>query len=292
MSAAPGTVLEILKATEGWFEQRGVDAPRRSAELLLGRVFGMPRLQLYLAHDRPVTEAEKAVLRPLVARRGKHEPLAYVLGDWEFYGHELEVTPAVLVPRPETEGLVDLALTALPAGSASRCVDLGTGSGALAIALALERPESHWTAVDVSGEALEVAQRNVARHGLEARVELVQGSYWEPLAGREPFDLLVSNPPYVDPERPELLADDVRAFEPGLALFTPPGEPGAAYTAIVAGVAEHLRPGATVLVETGLGAAEASEAALRASPDLESVELLPDFGDRPRYLRALRCGGS
>lgn len=279
------TVLEILQATESYFEQRGVDAPRLSAELIVGRVLGLGRLKLYLAHDRPVDEPEKARLRPLVARRGAHEPVQYVLGDTDFRGHVLEVTPAVLIPRPETEGLVELALgVELPDGA--RVVDLGTGSGAIAVAIAVERPTWTVTAVDASEDALEVARRNVERCGVAERVQLVHGSWWEPLAAAAPFDLLISNPPYVDPARPELVAEDVQRYEPSEALFTPAGEPAAPYVTIAAGVGARMRSGATLLFETGVGAAEPSRDALRRSDDIVEVELLPDLAGIDRYLRA------
>jgi release factor glutamine methyltransferase len=280
----PDTVLGVLAAAEGYLARRGVDAPRRSVELLMGRVLGLDRLALYLAHDRPLSESELARMRELVVRRARHEPLAYLLGDHEFHGHLLEVTPDVLIPRPETEGLVDLAIAAAPSGA--RCVDLGTGSGAIAIALALARTDVSVVAVDASREALAVAQRNVARHGLSARVRLVHGSYWEPLAGEAPFDLLVGNPPYVDPSRRELVADDVARYEPGVALWTPPGRPAAAYEAIVGGLVGRLAPGAPVLLETGVGAAEPALDVLRASPFLVDVDLRPDLAGSPRYLVA------
>jgi release factor glutamine methyltransferase len=236
--APADSVLEILRVAERWLAARGVDAPRRSTELMIGRVLGLDRLHLYLAHDRPLTSAEKDRLRELVARRGRHEPLSYVLGDHDFRGHLLEVDAAVLIPRPETEELVDLALARAPHGA--RCADLGTGSGAIAIALARERPDVEVWAVDVSPAALEVARRNVRAHGLADRVRLCAGSYWSGLAGAPPFDLVVGNPPYVDPAGPDPLAPDVARFEPATALLTPPGDPAAHYREIVAGLPGRL----------------------------------------------------
>ena len=180
---------------------------------------------------------------------------------------------------------MDLALSRL-APDAARVVDLGTGSGAVAIALALARPDLHVTAVDLSPEALAVAARNVARHGVGDRVRLVQGTWWEPLADEEPFDGLVSNPPYVDPARPDLVAADVAEFEPGLALWTPPGSPGAAYEAIAAGIGVRVRPGAPILCETGAGAEDASLEAFKACAALRDAEILDDLEGRPRYLVA------
>lgn len=283
----PERVVAVLEAATAWLERRGVDAPRRSVELLMQHVLGVDRLHLYLAHDRPLDTAERDRLRGLVARRGQHEPVAHLLGSWEFHGHELAIDGNVLIPRPETEGLVDLALERLGAGP-RRIADLGTGSGAIAIAVAHARPDATVVAVDVSEAALEIAARNVATHALAERVALVLGSWWEPLAGVEPFDLVIANPPYVDPARPELCADDVRRYEPGVALWTPPGHPGAAYEAIAAGLRRHLVPGGTVALETGIGADRAALEALQRTPGLGEVELRDDLEGRPRYLLARR----
>lgn len=286
MVARPDTVLGILDAASAWLESRGVDAARRSVELLMGHVLRLDRLHLYLAHDRPLSEAERSELRALVARRAQHEPVAHLLGTWDFYGHELEVNRDVLVPRPETEGLVDLVLKEL-GESPARVIDLGTGSGAIAIAIALERPLVQVVAVDRSAPALAVAARNVARHGLESRITLRQGSWWSALsAGDAPFDLMVANPPYCDPQRASDVDDDVRRFEPGDALWSPPGRPAACYEEIAAAAPQHLRAGASLCFETGLGAAEPARDALLAEPSLCEVRLLDDLEGRPRYLVA------
>lgn len=274
----------MLRAAAGYLEQRGVDAPRRSAELLMGRVLGLDRMQLYLAHDRPLAEAERDRLRALVARRARGEPVAYLLGDWEFYGHTLQVNSSVLVPRPETEGLVELALGAAPENAA--CIDLGTGSGAIAIALALEREDLTVTAVDVSVEALVVAEANIKRHGLEHRVRCRQSCYWQEIGEQERFDLLVSNPPYVDPAKPEILDAEVRDHEPAVALFTPPGDPAEPVRTILAGMARHMHDGGWMFLETGVGASEACLELMRAADFLQDVELRKDLGGVPRYLLA------
>lgn len=291
MTAAAGgeaqhTVLSVLRGAEQWLGRRGVDAGRRSAELLLGKVLGLSRLQLYLAHDRPLDAAERAAMRALVARAGDGEPVAHLLGSWSFRGLELEVSPAVLVPRPETEQLVDLALGHAVPGAA--VIDLGTGSGAIAIALAVERADLRLLAVDLSQNALAVAARNAARHGVGGRVAFAAGSWWEPVPAGATWDLVVSNPPYVDPDAAQDLAADVRAFEPPLALFTAPGDVLSCYRAIVAGLAERLRPGGWFCAETGVGAAEPAHALLSAQPFLGAVQLLPDLEGRPRMLLAQR----
>ncbi|MCA8949266.1 MAG: peptide chain release factor N(5)-glutamine methyltransferase [Planctomycetes bacterium] len=291
MPAAEHTVISVLRGAADWLSRRGVDAPQRSAELLLGHVLGLDRLQLYLAHDRPLDEVERGAMRALLVRRGDGEPVAYLLGSWSFRGHELAVDRAVLVPRPETEALVDIALELAPVGA--RVVDLGTGSGAIALALAIERPDLAVTAVDVSENALAVARRNAAALGVEARVTFARGSWWEALdasggAGEPGFDLVVSNPPYVDPDSPELAAD-VRAFEPPLALFAERGDPASCYRAIVAGLPRHLRPGGAVVLETGVGASAPALGVLQQSEVLTAVELRRDVAGIDRYLVARRA---
>ena len=281
----------MLRAAEDYLSERDVEAPRLSVEWMLARVLGVGRLQVYMAHDRPLAEAEKQRLRAMVARRGRGEPLAYVLGDQEFYGCTVEVTPDVLIPRPETEGLVERVLAAdLP--SRARGVDIGTGSGAIALALALARPEWTLLATDVSASALAVAQRNAERHDVADRVAFAEGAYWNAVPEPERFDFVVSNPPYVDPDRPDLLAADVRKFEPALALFTPPSAPATAYEEIAARAVEFCRSGARLFFETGVGAAEAAETALRRCSQLADVTLELDEAGLPRYLTATVRGST
>lgn len=280
----PESLIEVLRAAEGYLSERGVDAPRRSAELLMGRVLGLTKLDLYLSHDRPVSEDERARLRTWIGERGRGVPVAHLLGDWDFYGLELTVTKDVLVPRPETEHLVELAIELAPPNA--RCVDLGTGSGAIAVALASQRPDVTVVATEVEAAAAAIARQNVQRHDLDERVEIVVGRTWEPLADAAPFDLLVSNPPYVDPSRPDLIAPDVLEFEPAAALFSEPGLPCSAYEEILAGLPERLCVGGQVLFETGVGAAEPALELMRRAECLEQVELRPDLADLPRYLLA------
>ena len=279
----------MLRAAEGYLKERRVDAPRLSAEKLLAKVLRTTRLNLYLLHDRPLDDHERAGMRELTARRGRHEPLAYLLGEIEFHGHVLSVGPAVLIPRPETEGLVDLALERAPQGA--RVLELGTGSGAIAIALAKARADLSIVATDVSADAVEVAMANADRLGVLNQIRFLQGSWWEPLAAEPPFGLLVCNPPYVDPARDDLLAPDVRAHEPHLALFTAPSDPASCYRAIVAGAAGHLTDGAMLLFETGIEAAEPARAALAAVPAILEVELENDLAGLPRYLLARWAAG-
>ncbi|HEB54552.1 MAG TPA: peptide chain release factor N(5)-glutamine methyltransferase [bacterium] len=281
-------MISVLRGAEGWLARRGVEAPKRSAELLLGKVLGRDRLQLYLEHDRPLDEGERAAMRALLQRRGDGEPVAHLLGSWEFRGLEFEVGPAVLIPRPETEELVDVAFELVPAGATA--IDLGTGSGAIAVAMCVERPELRMHAVDTSGSAIEVARRNAAAHGVASRITFLHGSWWQPVAGEAAFDLVVSNPPYIDPDAPAGLADDVRRFEPPLALFSAVGDPASCYREICRGLDRHLRPGGWFVAETGEGAADAARAAL-LSAGLVDVDLRDDLAGRPRFVVGRRPVG-
>ena len=207
------TLGEVLRAATGYLERKGVDTPRVDAELLLAHALGLERIQLYTEHDRPLTEAERAAARALVERRGKREPLAYLLGEWGFRRLVLKTDPRALVPRPETEIVVERALALVEAVEAPRVLDVGTGTGAIAISIATERPDARVTATDTSEEALALARENVDR--LDIAVELVRTSLVENLDGA--FDLVVSNPPYVLAEELDGLPAELLA-EPRGAL--------------------------------------------------------------------------
>jgi release factor glutamine methyltransferase len=206
------TVREVLRATADYLERKGVDSPRVDAELLLAHAFGLSRIELYTQHDRPVTEDERAAARVLVERRGRREPLAYILGEWGFHRLVLRTDARALVPRPETEVVVERALALLDGVDAPHVLDVGTGSGAIALAIVAERPDAMLVATDVSAAALSLARENAERLGLG--VTFVETNLLDGVAGR--FDLVVSNPPYVhanEPLPPEL------AYEPRPALF-------------------------------------------------------------------------
>ena len=198
--------------------EAGRDAPRLTAELLAGNVLGLARIELLLAADRLLLPAERQELDALLARRRAGEPLAYILGTREFYGRDFAVSPATLVPRPETEHLVDAVLRRVPADRAVRFADCGTGSGCIALTLAAERPVWSGLAVDCSAEALRVARNNAARHGVCDRVRFVRANMHLPLFRPESLDVLVSNPPYVSREDYEQTATEVR-HEPANALM-------------------------------------------------------------------------
>jgi release factor glutamine methyltransferase len=208
------TLAEVLKGATDYLAARGVASPRVDAELILARALDLRRIELYTQHDRPLTESERSAARALVQRRGKREPLAYVLGDWDFRRLTLKTDARALVPRPETEIVVERCLALLAGMETPRVVDVGTGTGAIALSLAQEHPGARVTATDTSADALALARENAVANGLE--VELVETDL---LAGLEgPFDLVVSNPPYVDASELAALEPEVREWEPRAAL--------------------------------------------------------------------------
>ena len=226
MSNEHWTIREVLGWTTGYFRRTGIASPRLDAECLLAHGLGVSRVDLYVRHDMPLGVAERARVRELVGRRAKERvPVAYLTGEKEFYGFALEVSPEVLIPRPETEALVDAALERLReaqerGNEEPRVLDVGTGSGALAVAIAATMPQARVVAADISKAALAVARRNLSRHGLTERVSLVCADLTEAMSEDGRFDLLVSNPPYIDPGDAAGLEPEISRHEPALALFS------------------------------------------------------------------------
>jgi release factor glutamine methyltransferase len=208
------TLGEVLRGATEYLAGRGIDTARVDAELLLARALGVTRIELYTQHDRPLTDAERSAARELVQRRGRREPLAYVLGDWDFRRLTLKTDRRALVPRPETEVVVERCLALLEGIGAPRIADVGTGTGAIALALKHERPDANVVATDNSADALELARENAAMNELE--IELVEGDLLAGIAG--PLDMIVSNPPYVGADEFDALEPEVREWEPRGAL--------------------------------------------------------------------------
>lgn len=281
MTEQPTRVRELLDVASRWLAERGVDEARLGTEHLLARVLGCRRLDLYLDHDRPLSEEQRAAFRALMRRRGAREPLAYILGERGFYGLDLQVGPGVLVPRPETEHLVEGGLIelgrVLPARPSPVLADVGTGSGCVALALLSHCPAATALGIDRSAAALQFAAGNAARLGLSARLRLVRGDLLGAVAPGS-LDLVVSNPPYVTEDEVPLLAPEVLDHEPREALFDAPGLPLTARLALEARRA--LRPGGALLVETGFDKAplvrellaRAGLVELSTIPDLAGIE--------------------
>lgn len=237
------TPLKLIGWTQDFFAKKGIDAPRLTAELLLGQALSCDRMRLYLDFDKPLSDADLARYRDLVRRRVEGEPTAYLVGRKEFFGHPFRVDARVLVPRPETELLVEAALAALPEGG--RALDLCTGSGCIAVSLALGRKGTRVLATDVSEEALALARENAAALG--AVVELATGDLWSAVHGGERFDVVTANPPYIPTKELAGLSPEVRR-EPCIALDG--GEDGlAVLRRIVEGAPARLTPGGTLVVE-------------------------------------------
>lgn len=244
------TLLDVLRLSTAYLAEHGSTTPRLDAELLCANALRLRRLDVYLQHERPLSEDELGAVREMVRRRGRGEPVAYLTGEREFYGRRFAVTPAVLIPRPETETLVEVALRSLRAARDGRrgvrIVDLGTGSGCIAITLAAELSDLTVVATDVSTDALEVARENAQRHGVSDRVAFAHGSWGGALDGAA--DVIVSNPPYVTVDELERAQRDVRDFEPHLALLA--GADGLdPYRAMVASLRDLLRPAGRLLLE-------------------------------------------
>lgn len=250
------TILRLMLRSAEYLAEKGVPNARLDAEHLLAHALGMKRLDLYLQHERPVLPAEIDAFRPLLRRRARREPLQYIVGRQPFRELDLEVGPAVLVPRPETEVLVEevLAWTRGEGLEEARALDLGTGSGAVALSLAREGPFPCVVATEISDAAAAVAERNRSAAGLDAVVDVRLGSWFEVLRPDERFDVIVSNPPYVADGDAPSLDPEVRDWEPAGALFAGPDGLDAVRP-IVAGAPTHLRSGGLLALEVGAGQA-------------------------------------
>lgn len=283
------TVLEVIQRGAAHLEKKGVDSPRLQSELLLAHALQIPRFQLYLQFDRVLTSSELECARALVRRRSQREPLQHILGSVSFCGLELAVNPSVLIPRPETELLAARAEQWLrdaweKQADPLRVLDFGTGSGCLAIFLAVRRPEALVSALDISEAALEMARSNAARHGVQERIRFHRGDGFRGLAQGARYDLIVSNPPYIAGPEIEELAPEVRDHDPRLALDG--GEDGLDfYRRFGQEAAEYLAPGGGLLCEFGDGQSEKIQALLSvAGWRVEFVDA--DYSGRPRILGA------
>ncbi len=272
------TVLKILQWTADYFAGKEIDSARLEAELLLAATLDLDRVGLYVNFERPLDAAELAAFRELVQRRAKREPVQYILGETEFWSLPFNVSPAVLVPRADTEILVEEALARID--GTARLLDVGTGSGVVAIALAHEKPETLVTAIDCSESALEVARVNAERNGVADRVICLVGDLADLPSG--PFEMVVSNPPYIPTADCEQLMPEVRDHEPRLALDG--GDDGlTAYRQLTAQAGKILVPGGWLLVEVGIDQA-ADVTALFKAAGLTEVTHRDDYSGIPRVV--------
>jgi release factor glutamine methyltransferase len=277
------TVLEIIKRTTEFFEKRGVEAARLNSELLIGHALGLKRMQLYLQFERPLSETELEKIRPLVKRRGGREPLQYILGECDFSGLKLKVDRRALIPRPETEYLIEQITTRVTEPPPS-ILDLGTGSGAIALALAKHYPAAAVTAVDRSADALTLARENAASTGLAERVKFLESDWFSALARDEKFHLIVANPPYLSDAETKEAPIEVRDFEPVSALSAGP-DGAAALNLIIVQAQGRLPAGGVLACETGI-AQHAALIELATKVGYVRMESLQDLTGRDRYFLA------
>ncbi len=277
LQPATNTISEVLRLSTEHLAAKGSETPRLDAERLLAKATGLERIELYMAFDRPLTPSELDTARSLVARRARREPLQYVLGEWGFRRLTLAVDRRALIPRPETEILVERALGLLAGLDRPRVLDVGTGSGAVALAIADEHPGAVVTGLDSSVEALALAAENVNRTGLA--VDLAYHDLFQGLPAG-PWDLVVSNPPYVDGADLGALEPEVRDWEPHRALVAE-----GAVEAVVRAALTVLVAGGALALEVGEGQPPAVTALLR---DLgyASIEVSPDLAGRERIVEA------
>lgn len=290
------TIRDLLKVTSEYFKGKNIEAPRLGAEVLLAHLLGVTRIQLYVQFDRPLSDDELSGYRALVKRRLNREPLQYITGVQEFWSLDFSVGPSVLVPRPESEVLVEKSLSlfrkgVIPDADQPRILDLCTGSGALAVALAKEIPEGSFWASDISEEAIACAGSNASRHGVAERIQFLIGDLWQPVRDRGlVFDLIVSNPPYIRSEALGTLSPEV-GFEPRSALDG--GEDGMVYIRkILSEGPRHLHPGGWIVVEMD---PEQTFEALRMMEEAghyESWERVKDYAHRYRVVLGRKHGDS
>jgi release factor glutamine methyltransferase len=288
MSDDVWTVGRLLTWTTDWLTTKGSESARLDAEVLLAHVRGCQRILLYTAFDTPVSDAERARFRELVRRRGDGEPVAYLVGNREFFSLPFAVSPAVLVPRPETEGLVVRVIDLCKPLPAARIIDVGTGSGAIAVTLAKHLPRARLVATDISPAALAVARENAARHGVAERIEFLECDLLSAPQAAGPWDVIVSNPPYVRDDEFDALPRDVRLHEPKGALVA--GPTGVEVVArLAADAVGALAAGGWLVVEIGPVVAAAAERALAAVPGLVPGPTLADMAGLPRIVQARKA---
>ncbi len=301
----PWTVERLLTWTREYFERRGVESPRLCAEILLANALGCERLRLFTQYEQTPAPEKLEQFRSAVKSAASGQPIAYIVGRKDFYSLTFDVSPAVLIPRPETELLVERTIALVRGGAVAadaRLLDLGTGSGCIAIALAKNLPQLRVCASDVSADALEIARKNAARHALAERIEFRLGDLLQPwnspsesaasstvADGRPAFEIIVSNPPYLATDRPQEVAANVRDFEPHLALFG--GSDGLGVIRRLATDARSLlTPTGHMLFEIAAGQAEAARSVLR-SAGWESIQTYKDHLGHERVLHVRAAAG-
>ena len=281
--AGAHSLIRVVQGSAAYLGGHGIPNPRLEAELIVSHCLQLSRLELYLQFDRPLQEDELGAMRAALRQRAQGTPLAHITGRREFFGLDFEVGPAVLIPRPETELLVELALRATAPEQPLRVADLGCGSGCVGISIAHRRPRALVDLVDLSTEAVVIAKGNVSRHDLQERVEAVVGNWAEPLTGRGPYDLVVSNPPYVTESEWAALDRGVREHEPRSALLGG-GDGLLCYRELMPQAARLLRAGGVLLLECDHRRVAGVEGISRSTWPSASIEIHRDLSGRERVL--------
>ena len=288
---ATWTIQKLLNWTTEYLTNKDVDSPRLSAELLLSHALGLKRIELYTQFDKQVPQQQLDKLHGLVKRAGLHEPVAYLTGKTEFYLLELDITGDCLIPRPETELLVQRAIEFLRTRSGIQYVcDLCTGSGCIAVAIAKNVPDARVTATDISAAVLEVAAINAEKHLLTDQIQLLCGDLFEPIIQQldvNQFDLIVCNPPYVSTAEYEMLDKNVKDYEPESALLA--GADGLdIYRRIIKKVDDFLKPGAALILEIGYAQGPAVRELLEQTGAFVEIKIEKDLHDNDRVVTAIK----
>jgi release factor glutamine methyltransferase len=283
------TILDLIRWTDERFQQEGLSPARLDAEVLLAASLGMSRIGLYTHFDQPLRKDELTGFKNLIQRRLHHEPVAYILGKREFWSLSFQVTRDVLIPRPETELLVEEALNLLgqsrPATCPYRILEIGTGCGAVIVALAHELPAAQLVATDVSEKALRVAIQNASENGVRDRIDFLQGDLFAPLRRKPAFDLILTNPPYIPQDQVPVLPPEVRDFEPRIALDG--GKDGVEfYRRALPEVDDYLYPGGWFLTEMGDGQDRLIREIAEENQSLGAFDFTKDLSGKNRVFKA------
>ena len=281
------TVKRLRSWTTDHFRKRGVESPALEADVLLAHVLGWDRIKLYTQQDDEVDEAGRARFRALVKTRLEGAPVAYLIGRKEFFSLPLAVGPAVLIPRPDSESVVVEFLARLKGVAEVRAVDIGTGSGNLALACAKHHPAARFLATDLSPEALAVAEANAKALGVADRVDFRRGDLYDAVEGEAPFDAILSNPPYIRTDVVPTLEPGVRDYEPHLALDGGP-DGLRVVDRLIAGAPARLKPGGHLILEIGSDQEAPVRALIAARPEFELAPTIRDHANHPRVIRATR----
>lgn len=281
------TVGRLLAWTTQYLRKRGSESPRLDAEVMLAAVLEWERVELYTHYEDVVGERARERYRDLVRRRAEGAPVAYLVGRKEFYSLRFDVNPAVLIPRPESEFVVVEFLEAMKGRASVRAVDVGTGSGCLAVACARHLPAAEFVAIDLSPEALEQAGKNAGRHEVAGRIEFLHGDLLAPVAGRSAFDAILSNPPYIPTGEIEALEPGVKDHEPRMALDGGPDGLDVA-TRLIAEAVPLLKTGGRLILEIGSAQEETVRDRIGAHPEYQLLPSVRDLRGHPRVVQALR----